>query len=144
MTSQAAVKSKKLEGILGKQSKGDFDHDNISRTEIVQVHIKVDENFQLFQKLHMRYCEIRILGKDNTEEDGLVEQDGQYSEEVEGKVFPLLDKFTEYDRSFNKFEADKAAKQEYIGKLPELVKEYQRAVEDFQNSKDSANKLINC
>ena len=165
MTSQAALKSKdlqeitkarqvikglitngvkKLENILTKQSKGDFDHGNISRTEVVQAHTKLDENFQLFQKLHLKYCEYRTVGKDNTEEETIVEQDGNYLEEVEGKVFPLLDKFIKYDRSFKVFEEKETAKQDSIGKIPHLEKEYKRALEVFQTVKESATGIVRC
>ena len=91
---------RRLEAILGKQSKEGFDHENISRTEAVQVHTRMDENFQLFQKLHSRYCQFRVGGADNTEEEGLILKDGQYFDEVESKVCSLLDKYTKYDRSY--------------------------------------------
>ena len=142
---------KKLEGIFEKQANGDFDHDNISRTEIVQANTKLDENFQLFQKIHLRYCEFRVLGTNETEEESLVKKDGDYIEEVESKVFPLLDKFTKYDRSFKVFEADekakqdaKQAKQDATVKIPELEKNYKRAQEVFQNAKDSATDIVKC
>ena len=81
---------KKLESNLSKVAEGDFDHGNISRNEIVQAHTKLNENLDLFQKLHLRYCEFRDVGKDALTEDNLVEQDGEYLEEVESKVFPML------------------------------------------------------
>ena len=81
---------KKLESNLSKVTEGDFDHGNISRNEIVQAHTKLNENLDLFQKLHLRYCEFRAEGKDASTEENLVEQDNDYLEEVESKVFPIL------------------------------------------------------
>ena len=66
---QITVAVNKLTTILEKESNGDFDHENISRTEAVQVHTRMDENFQLFQKLHSRYCQFRAGGADDTEEE---------------------------------------------------------------------------
>ena len=94
----------KLTTILEKESNGEFDHENISRTEAVQVHTRMDENFQLFQKLHMRYCQFRVVGAEDNEEEGFILKDGQYLDEVESKVCSLLDKFTKYDRSYQVYE----------------------------------------
>ena len=104
-----------MTSILGNQSNGDFDYENIVRIEAVQTHTKLDENFQLFQKLHLKYFEHRAVGADDTEEEALVLKDGQYLDEVQSKVYLLLEKFPKYDRSYKVYEAkqeEPLAKQE--------------------------------
>ena len=137
---QITIAVNKLTSILGNQSNGDFDHENIVRIEAVQTHTKLDENFQLFQKLHLKYCEHRAVGADDTEEEALVLKDGQYLDEVQSKVYLLLDKFTKYDRSYKVHEA----KQESVNKIPELEKEYKKVVEDYQIAKDLAGEIVKC
>ena len=50
----------------------------------------------MFLKLHERYSEVRAAGKDDIEEQKLVEKDAEYLEEVTSKVYPLLDQLDSY------------------------------------------------
>ena len=91
---------RKLEPILEKLAGNDFDHKNISRAEVTQLHSKVEENFQLFQKLHVRCNELREEETLVGDEEKVVLKEEEYSDETSSKVFPLLDKYVMYDRFF--------------------------------------------
>ena len=89
---------RKLEPILEKIAGNDFDHMNISRPEVKQLlHSKVEENFQLFQKPHVRCNELREEETLVGDEEKVVLKEEEYSDETSSKVFPLLDKFVMYD-----------------------------------------------
>ena len=92
---------RKLESIFEMKIGQDFDHSNISRAEVNLIHNRLEENFQLLEKLHLKCCEMRDKGKDSADEDDLVVKEGEYSEEISCKVFPLLDKFVQYERSYS-------------------------------------------
>ena len=72
-------------------------------------------------------------------------------DEVRSKVYLLLEKFLEYNRSYKVYEEEALAKQEEalakqksVSKIPQLEKEYKKAVEDFQISKDVATDIVKC
>ena len=45
---------KKLERILVKTEAGIFDHCSLNRSELVHAHKKLEDNFKMLQKLHLR------------------------------------------------------------------------------------------
>ena len=135
---------KKLERILVKTEAGIFDHCSLNRSELVHAHKKLEDNFKLLQKLHLRYCECRAIGQDDEEEDSLAEKDGEYIDTVESKVFPVLELYREYDKSYAKFEAREVNKEKYIDRIPTLEKEFKQAVDVLESSKDSASKVAEC
>ena len=101
----------RLTNLLAKKEGNDFDHKVISPREVKQVEEKLDQNFELFLKLHERYCEIRAAGKDDAEEQKLVEKDAEYIMEVTSKVYPLLDQLDSYHKSLAKRDAKIAAEE---------------------------------
>ena len=87
---QLTVTAKRLESIFSKKAENDdFDHKSISKTEAKNLQAKLNENFELFQKLHLKCCELRDVNKDAVEEDKSVLKDEEYSEEITSKVYPL-------------------------------------------------------
>ena len=172
MTAQAALKSKdlpevkkaravikgqlttavnRLDTIFGQKDGDEFDHKSISKSEVKQIEAKFNENFDLFQKLHQKCCEMRDVGKDDIEEEANVKKDEEYAEEVTNKAFPLLDQIVEYNRSLADFEGKKAAKkakeaanETLIDSIPEKEKKYQKALDDFHNSKENAVQVAKC
>ena len=159
---QLTTAASKLSVIFSKKEEDDFDHKRISKTEVNQLKSKMKENFEIFQKLHEKCCELRDSGKDDTEEEDNAKKDEEYSNEVTSKVYPLLDQLVEYERSVEDLEAKKAAKkiekdaedtlvlEERKAKdaltksIPEREKKYQEALENFQISKESALQIVKC
>ena len=70
---------KRLESIFAKKDENDFDHKNISKTEVKQIQSKMEENFDLFQKLHLRCCELRPADPDEAKEEENLLKDEEYS-----------------------------------------------------------------
>ena len=81
---------------------GDFDHENIGRIETTETHDKLKRNFQLFKKLHDRVLQLRDENKDEKEDDNVILQEENYSEDVSSKVYPVLEKFTKYEKSLSR------------------------------------------
>ena len=59
---------KRVEVLFSKKVGDDFDHRSISKTEVKNIEAKMNENFDMFQKLHDKCCELREPGADETEE----------------------------------------------------------------------------
>ena len=57
--SQITAGVNKLKGILEVKDKSDFNHKNISKTEVSHSYSRLEDNFQLFLKLHDRFLELR-------------------------------------------------------------------------------------
>ena len=138
--SQLTTAVKRVEVLFSKKAGDDFDHRSISKTELKNIKAKMNENFDLFQKLHDKCCELREPGADETEEEENARQDEEYSEEVTSKVYPLMDQFKDYDRSLKKVEA----KQTLIQSIPEKEKKLEEALEAFKVSKDNALQIVKC
>ena len=124
---------KKLERVLVKSETGVFEHQSLNRSELTHTRKKLEDNFQLFQRLHTRYCEHRAVGDTDEDEENLVDKDAEYLEAVESKVFPLLELYADYDKSFK-----------FIDKIPALENEFEQAVDVYNNSKMSAATIVEC
>ena len=54
-------------------------------------------HFELIQKLHVRFLEVREEGTTEDAEQLLVEEDIKYLDEITAKVCPLLDRIDNYE-----------------------------------------------
>ena len=68
----------------------------------METHDKLKRNFQLFKKLHDRVLQLRDENKDEKEDDNVILQEENYSEDVSSKVYPVLEKFTKYEKSLSR------------------------------------------
>ena len=137
--------------IFSKTDGDDFDHKSISKTEVKKIEEKINENFDLFQKLHQKCCELRDPGADDDEEVEKARLDEEYSEEVTSKVYPVMDQFVEYARSLANEAAaqtsiieENKVKEALVNSIPQKEKKYEEALEAFQISKENALQIVKC
>ena len=130
----------RLTNLLAKEEGNDIDHKVISPREVKQVEEKLHQNFELFSKLHERYCEIRAAGKDDAEEQKLVEKDADYLKEVASKVYPLLDQLDSYHKSL----AEEEARQAKVKSIPMHQQEFDNSAMNYKVTKQKALELIQC
>ena len=83
---------------------------------------------------------MRPADTDDTKEEENILKDEEYSEEVTSKVYPLLDQFVKFDRSFSKFEA----KETLIEGIGVKEKTYLKALQTFQSSRENALQIVEC
>ena len=152
---QITTAVKRLQSIFAQKIGEDFNHEQISKSEVSQMEKRLNENFDIFQQLHQKCCEKRDIGEDDAKEEKLAEEDEVYVEQVTSKVYPVFDMFVKYNRSVADFEAeeskkksDKKAKadtsQVIIDTIPEKEAKYQKALDTYQNTKENALQVIKC
>ena len=146
---QVTTSVNKLGNILAKKDGDYFDHKVINETEVEQVEIKLKESFDLFSKLHDKYCHLRASGKDETEEEELVVKDAAYSEEVSSKVYLLMDQLKTYHKSLAKRdariaveEAEKEARQAKVKSIPSHQKKFEESMIKLKVSNENALQVI--
>ena len=105
---QLTVLLDKITKILNKKVGEKFNHIEISKSEVKQVGAKLVTNYDLFSKLHEKYCLLRECGKDDEEELELAKKDDEYTEGITAKYFPIQDLLAKYDISLADFEAKEA------------------------------------
>ena len=108
---QVTTSVNRLGNLLAKKDGEDFDHKVINGTEVEQVETMLKEKFNMFLKLHEKYCHLRAEGKDDAEESELEGKDAAYSEEVTTKVYLLMDQLKSYHKSLAKRDAKLAAEE---------------------------------
>ena len=87
---QLTVSLEKFKKILNKKVGDEFDFANISKSEVEQVGAKLSTNYDLFTKLHDRYCLLREPSKNDEEELSLARADDEYTEGINSKYFPII------------------------------------------------------
>ena len=130
---QVTTSVNRLGNILAKKDGNYFDHKVINETEVEQVEIKLKESFDLFSKLHERYCHLRAPGKDETEEEELVVKDAAYSEEVSSKVYQLMDQLKTYHKSLANMKS-----------IPSHQEKFEDSMMNFKVSKEIAVQVSQC
>ena len=55
--------------VLATDAKDDFDHEKISRTNVIASHSKLETNLKLFKDLHEVYCDLRDKGENEASEE---------------------------------------------------------------------------
>ena len=76
---------------LSKEKNGGFDFEDISQQMITMQKKKLSDHFELIQKLHERYLEVRVEGSTDEEEELLIKEDVSFMENITSKVCPILD-----------------------------------------------------
>ena len=69
--------------VLAKDAKEDFDHEKISRTNVLASHSKLENNLKLFKDLHEVYCNHRDKGETNASEEAFFGKDEKYVTKTE-------------------------------------------------------------
>ena len=69
--------------VLATDAKDDFDHEKISRTNVIASHSKLETNLKLFKDLHEVYCDLRDKGENEASEEAILEKDEKYPSETE-------------------------------------------------------------
>ena len=159
---QLTVLLDKITKILNKKVGEKFNHIEISKSEVKQVGAKLVTNYDLFSKLHEKYCLLRECGKDDEEELELAKKDDEYTEGITAKYFPIQDLLAKYDISLADFEAKEAelsqaqknkelqeAEQKIklksvIDSIPEKKLKYIEALDLFTTSKQEALLVTKC
>ena len=86
-----------LEKALAEKTNNQFNFDKISLQLVKSQRIKLQDHFNLVQKLHDHFIELRDEGHNTEEEDQLVIQDVDYMEKITSKVYPLLDEIERFE-----------------------------------------------
>ena len=101
ISTQLTIDINLLEKELSKKTGGSFDLDKMCH-QIIKMHKKkLLTHFDLIQKLHERYVELREEGIDELTEDKLVAEDVQYLENIITKIGPVLDNIESYEEVLN-------------------------------------------
>ena len=98
----------KIRNRLGKllvKSAGMFDHDQIKRLHVQKDHTDLEKMLESFKIIYEAYQDHRVVGKDEAEEEDLVEKEGQHYDEVVDKVYESLQLVADYEKSFKLYEA---------------------------------------
>ena len=91
------------------KKKGDcFDFDKISPQLIKTQKKKLVSHFELVQKLHERFCDVREEGVDEQAESNLVESDTEFMISIMSKVCPLLDIVDQFEEGLTSLSQSKA------------------------------------
>ena len=105
---QLSVSLDKFQRILNNKVGDEFNHANISKSEVQQIGTKLSTNYDLFIKLHDRYCLLREPSKNDDEELTLATADEEYTNGVSSKYFPAMDIWAKYKISIADHEAKEA------------------------------------
>ena len=95
---------KRLDKLLAKTD-GKFDHDNIKRLSVQRDHTDLEKLLESFKTIHQAYQHYGTVGKDEPEEESLVEKQEQYYDEVVDKVYQSLQLIADYEKSHKIYEA---------------------------------------
>ena len=87
------------------KSAGKFDHDKIDRLQVQEEKASLKELQGSFKAIHQAYLLNMEVGKDETEEDALVEKQEQHYEEVMEKIYESLNLLADYEKSYKIYEA---------------------------------------
>ena len=112
--------------VLAKDADEDFDHKNISRTNVLASHSKLETNLKLFKDLHEVYCNHRDKGENEASEEAILGKDEKYVTKTELTVHQALDIFTKHEKSFV---------------AQEKAKAYQEIVEEEDRAKSKADEV---
>ena len=82
-----------------------FDHAKIQRLRVQGEHAGLKKHQQNFIIIHEAYLQYRELGKDNIEEQTLVEKQENHYEEVVDKIYESLQLYADYEESYKLYMA---------------------------------------
>ena len=97
---------KKLQGLLTRKD-NQFDHEQISELNVFKYQKKLKDHYDLFEDLHLKYCFIRPVFKDEAVEINEQESEFQYFDEYERKYDFLANLHAEYMNSLTKYKVEK-------------------------------------
>ena len=131
---------------------GKFDHVRIQRIQVLELQVKLKELQKSFETLHQAYQEYRDPGKDEADEEALVEKQDQHFFEVTDKIYGSLQLVADYEESFQLYKAAKTdpelAKKEAEEKSTKeaLVKQLkaEEALQKQEADEKSSRNLIRC
>ena len=113
-------------GKLLTKSGGKFDHDKIKRFSVQRDQADLEKLLESFKHLHGAYLHYRDVGKDESEEESLVEKQEQHYDEVVDKIYESLQLYADYEESYK---ANKAAQPDPdIAKKEEEEKSVKKAL----------------
>ena len=147
----------RLNIVLGQKKDDDFDFSQISNVEVSQGKLKIEENFELFQQLQIRHCELL----DMSDEEEIKEADQEEAKlfgEVCSKVYPVLESVSAYMRSVDHskrvsseeeqkakaIEDESKAKKDLSASITRKVAAQARALQTYTVEKEGALKLTAC
>ena len=147
----------RLNIVLGQKKDDDFDFSQISNVEVSQGKLKIEENFELFQQLQIRHCELL----DMSDEEEIKEADQEEAKlfgEVCSKVYPVLESVSAYMRSIDRskkvsseeeqkakaIEDESKAKKDLSASITQKVAAQARALQTYTVEKEGALKLTAC
>ena len=84
-----------LEKALSHKVDGSYDFGKISPQLVKTQKVKLKNHFDLVQKLHEKYIEVREEGLNDDEENSLIKDDINYIEQLTSKVYPVLEAIEE-------------------------------------------------
>ena len=90
-----------LQKELSKELENEFDYERISPQLIKTQKKKLLGHFDLIQKLHERFMEVREEGFDEQTEQELAALDMNYSEDITSKFCPVLDCIDRYEEGLS-------------------------------------------
>ena len=88
---------------LAKETDGDYNYDQISPELIKSQRKKLEAHFDLIQKLHERYLDVREEGINDVEEQSRIKEDINFMADITSKVCPVLDKVNNYEECLVSF-----------------------------------------
>ena len=137
---QITIDVNKLGVLIGKKDGDDFDHTKINEADVKHHETKLKGNFDLFLRLHQKYCELREPEEDEAKESEFLQSNAEYSDEVTDKVFALYDRIKTYQNSYAKW----AAKEASIQNIPMYEEKYKESLSNFKVSKKNALQVVKC
>ena len=91
-----------LEKALSHKINNSFDFGKISPQLVKTQKAKLQNHFDLVQKLHEKYIEVREEGLNDDEEKCLVKEDIDYIEQLTSKVYPVLEAIEDFEENLSK------------------------------------------
>lgn len=95
---------KRLGKLLSK-SAGNFDHVKIKRLRVQDDYNDLKKLLESFKVIHEAYQHFREVGKDDTQEEALVERQDQHYDEVVDNVYEIFELYADYEKSYKIYQA---------------------------------------
>ena len=95
---------KSLDELLVKTA-GKFDHSQVKRLDVHDLHASLKKHYENFQVIHEAYMEFKAEGKDSAGEETLVLQDEKHYKDVRVKIIESLQLIEDYEVSFKSYRA---------------------------------------